>query len=312
MYIVSAGKAFNDVDAFACAVAYAELLKLEGKESVAVFIGPLNHTVSPLCLKQNAEYLLMYDPKPEDRLVYVDLSDPAHFAFPDLPESQIEEIYDHHYGWEEYWSSRLNERSHIERVGAAATQIWEEFKKRGHQENISASSANLLLIAILQNTLNFTSSETNERDHLAFRELMTHGSLEVGWQDVYLKELARYTHEYFAETLKNDTKIVDGIVPEQKLIFSQLEIMEDPQKFFSQYQEQIDAFWSSFVDAKTLINIADISSKKSLLYSKDSQWLHETVAVLFKEVFSSGPDWSLIPIHQRKQILKLFQEQLAK
>ncbi len=312
MYIVSAGKAFNDVDAFACAVAYAELLKLEGKESVAVFIGPLNHTVSPLCLDQNASYLSTYQPKPDDRLVYVDLSDPAHFAFPDLPESQVEEIYDHHYGWEDHWSSRLKERSHIERVGAAATQIWEEYKKRGYEEVVSASSANLLLIAILQNTLNFTSSETNERDHTAFRELLVHASLQSGWQEVYLKELAQYTHEHFAQTLKNDTKIMDGVIPAQKLIFSQLEITEDPQAFLQNYRAQIDEFWMSFGDAKTLINIADISSKKSLLYSRDSQWLHEQVAVLFENVFSVGSDWILIPIHQRKQIVNLFQKSFGK
>lgn len=312
MFIVSAGKAFLDIDAFACAIAYAELLRLEGKEAIAALIGPLNHSVSFLCQSQKVSYLTSYQPRAEDRLIYVDLSNPTYFAFPELNESQVDEIYDHHYGFEDYWTSRLGTRSHIERVGAAATQIWEEYKKRGFQEKISPESANLLLIAILQNTLNFTSTETHQRDRVAFSELLAHSRLPNNWEKMYFDELTQFTHSHFEETLMHDTKEVDVALPNQLLIFSQLEITEDPELFFSTYRSQIDQYWSQFKDVKTLINIADIASKRSLLYSSDSQWLHEQVETLFDVVLASKTDSILIPIHQRKQILKLLQESQRK
>ncbi|MFA5945660.1 MAG: hypothetical protein WC802_02000 [Patescibacteria group bacterium] len=306
MYIVTAGKAFNDIDAYGCAIAYAELLRFEGKEVKAVFIGPLNHSVTPLAIEQGGEYLAQCSPTADDRVVYVDLSDARHFAFPDLNESQIFEIYDHHYGFEDYWAPRLGERSHIERVGAAGTLIWEEFVKRGFSKSISSSSANLLALAILQNTLNFTSSETNGRDHQAFAELAQYLTMASGWQKRYFDECSKGVHEHFAETLENDTKKIEKYFGAQDFIFSQLEITEEPIAFIDQYKDEIDAFWSMFPNGRHLINIADISSKTSLLYSDDAQWLFEALRSIFPEVTRTSESWIEIPIHQRKQILKLF------
>lgn len=311
MFIVTAGKAFNDIDAFACAVAYAELLRLEGKDAQAVFVGPLNHTVTSLALEQDAPYALEYVPKDEDQMIYVDLSDPAHFAFSDLDESRVVEIFDHHYGWEEHWKTRLGERSHIERVGAAATLIWEEFKKR--DQKISAASAKLLSIAILQNTLNFTSTETNERDTQAFEELKAFINLPAGWQERYFSECAQGMRAQFRETLRSDTKIFERYFDEQTFVFSQLEITEDPVVFLEKYRQEIDGYWSEYPGARAIINIADISSKTSLLYSNDVTWLRDVLAPMYQCSttlihYEDGSGTITIPIHQRKQILKALQK----
>lgn len=307
MYVVSAGKSFNDIDAFGCAIAYAELLRKEGKEAKAVFIGPLNHSVTKLALEQGGEYLNSHTPADEDRFVYVDLSGPEHFAFPDQPESKIHEIYDHHYGYEEYWKERLGDRSHIERVGAAATLIWEEFKKRGFNEDISSASANVLALAILQNTLNFTSSETNDRDLLAFKELAPYVTMAHGWERRYFEECAAGMREHFNETLRNDTKTMNNYFGDKTFVFSQLEISENPVAFLGHYKETIDAYWSEFGNKRCLVNIPDITSKTSLLYSDDSEWLHGVLEPLFSNVIKSTPAWIQVPIHQRKQIIKLLQ-----
>lgn len=307
MYIVSAGKSFNDIDAFGCAIAYAELLRLEGKEAKAVFIGPLNHSVTRLALEQGGDYHTEYSPAAEDRFVYVDLSAPEHFAFPDENESKVAEIYDHHYGYEDYWKERLGEHSNIERVGAAATLIWEEFKKRGFDNQISPASANVLALAILQNTLNFTSSETNERDLAAFNDLGPYVTMSADWQQRYFVECAAGMREHFSETLSNDTKTMANYFGDKTLVFSQLEITEDPIAFLEQYKSAIDAYWSKFENKRCLVNIPDIMSKTSLLYSDDSEWLHGALEPLFSDVTESGPSWIRVPIHQRKQILKLLQ-----
>ena len=44
--VVTAGQTFNDIDVLACAIAYSELLLLEGKKSEVVLPGPLNNSVT--------------------------------------------------------------------------------------------------------------------------------------------------------------------------------------------------------------------------------------------------------------------------
>lgn len=303
---MTAGHTFNDIDAFGCAIAYAELLRLEGEEAEAVFIGPLNHSITALALEQKTRYLVNQTPASGDVFVYVDVSDPRYVAFPSEPVSHVFEIFDHHYGHEAYWAEHLGERSHIERVGAAATLIWEEFKKRGFAEKISPESANVLALAILQNTLNFTSTETNERDTNAFQELTPHLSMSPGWQERYFRESAELMHEQFDKVLRNDTKFFENYFGEKTFVFSQLEITEESVSFIEQYKIAIDAFWSEFPESRSLVNIADISSKISLLYSNDPEWLHKNLAPLFS-VIASSENWIQIPIHQRKQILKALQ-----
>ncbi len=305
MIIVSAGKAFNDIDAFACALAYRELLMKEGKESVVVFPGPLNHSVTNLAKAQSTDFVVDYVLQSDDRIVYVDLSDPEHFAFGKESESQIDELYDHHYSFESYWQDRLGERSHIERLGAAATLIWEEFAKKSFAQSISAESANLLSIAILQNTLNFTSTETHDRDRVAFVELTMHRSMTDGWEAQYFRECAEGMETNFADALRNDTKKIEHLFENSLFVFSQLEITEEPKAFLEKHNEGILAYWSEFDYAHCLINIADMSSKTSLLFSDNSAWLTETIVPLFSSIVHRGDGWIVVPIHQRKQILKL-------
>lgn len=314
MVIISAGKEFIDIDAFACAIAYHELLSKEGVESRVVFVGNLNHSITKLVKHQvTSKDLTPFDTSyqltPNDRIVYVDLSDPDHFAFGKGTIDQIVELYDHHYGFEKYWHNKLGDQSHIEHLGAAGTLIWEEFQKRAFADSISAESANLLSLAILQNTLNFTSTETNDRDRNAFTELGKYRTMKKGWETEYFSQCANEMKEHFGATLQNDTKIIERYFDEHPFVFSQLEITEDPKVFLAKHSEEIVSYWSEFDRAHCLINIADMSSKTSLLFSDDNVWLAKTISPLFSSILGRGDTWILIPIHQRKQIYKLIQQQ---
>lgn len=303
--IVTAGQTFNDIDAFACAIAYAQLLRLEGEQVVAVFAGPLNHTVTELAKTQNNDYRTDYVPQPNDAFVYVDISDAKYFAFYTEGVTKVREIFDHHYGCEEYWRVQLGDRAHVERVGAAATLIWEEYVKRGRQKEISPEIANLLLLAIFQNTLNFNSSETNERDRAAFADLKNKISLPENWQQIYLSEMSAGLAANFGEAIINDTKIFAGY----RLVFSQFEIMESPTDFLNLYKPQIDEFFSKFSKMICLVNIADINSKKSLLYANDKDWLNLKLKPLFAAAQSEkNASFFITQIIQRKQVIKLIQE----
>ena len=55
-YIVTTGEAFTDIDALACAIAYGELLKLEGKEAEVVLPGLLNHSITPTIKSWNLDF----------------------------------------------------------------------------------------------------------------------------------------------------------------------------------------------------------------------------------------------------------------
>lgn len=127
--VVTSGQAFADIDAVGCAIAYAELFRLEGKPAEAVFPGVLNNSVTESVKAWGLEYLT--DPTdPDTQYVLVDISDLQYVAAC-TRQGTVIEVYDHHPGFESYWKEKIVADAHIEPIGAAATLIWEEFKKRG-------------------------------------------------------------------------------------------------------------------------------------------------------------------------------------
>jgi hypothetical protein len=131
--------------------------------------------------------------------------------------------------------------------------------------------------------------------------------MAVNWQQRYFRECAEAMEKDFATTLKNDTKIFERYVDEKTFIFSQLEVSEDPLKVLSRHKQEIHTYWQQSPNTHRLINIADMASKTSLLYSDDHDWLHSTINPLFTNHIQTSDTWILVPIHQRKQILKLLQ-----
>src|SRR5438093_982303 len=130
--IVTSGQSFTDIDALACAVAYAELLRLEGNAAEAVLPGPLNHSIMPTM----RAWKLSYVTKPTLAIyqsIVVDVSEPKHIAVCVFPDSIIE-IYDHRYGFQDVWNKKLGAHAHIELVGSCATLVWEQFEKRGYTD----------------------------------------------------------------------------------------------------------------------------------------------------------------------------------
>lgn len=307
MFIVTAGQAFNDIDAFAGCIAYAHLLRLEGREAEVVFVGPLNHSVTQLAYQQSSDFLTEYSLKPEDQLVYIDLSGPENFAFAGEPEGRIAEIYDHHYGFEQYWIDRLGERSHIERVGAVATLIWEEYVKRGKSEEILSSDVNLLLLAILQNTLNFTAPDTNERDRAAFDQLLARSTLPADWQQTYWRQATEAIEQDFVRALKDDTKVFSDFASDRSLVFSQLELGVVENGFFERHRPEIDQFWAQTEGAIGLLNLSDVARGRSIVYCSDRDWLRSIAPKLGVDRTDSDGGWVELPITQRKKILAKIQ-----
>jgi hypothetical protein len=122
--LITAGSTYLDIDAYACAVAMAELLRLQGVRAFAYSQAPCNYSVcGSLTAKGQILRELPADvSEQEASYIIVDVSDPE-FLKSSVPLERVVEVYDHHVGFEGYWRERIGDGAHIEFIGAAATLI---------------------------------------------------------------------------------------------------------------------------------------------------------------------------------------------
>lgn len=209
--ILTAGSTYLDIDAYACCVAMAELLYLQGKNAIAYSTAPCNYSVcNSLIEKEHIDHHLPQDFSAEDvKYIIVDVSDPE-FLKDSVPLEQVIEVYDHHVGFEEYWTNRIGEGAHIEFIGAAATLIYREWKRAGLQEQMSRSTTLLLIAAILDNTLNLTSSNTTKEDIEVFQALCHKENIDETWCANYFSEVQKSVEADLENALFGDIKTIHG------------------------------------------------------------------------------------------------------
>ena len=204
MRIVTSGAAYLDIDAYACCIAYAELLNLQGLDARAVSSAPLNFSISRTVLQWQAA-LDDYPPSPGDEFVLVDVSDYHHFD-PVVVLDQVVEVIDHHPGFEQHWAQKLGLAADIRHIGAAATLVFLRWEAAGLLPMISESSAALLATAILDNTLNFTGQMATPLDLRAYEVLSQRAKLTADWPGVYFAECQAAIEFDLVAALAADTK----------------------------------------------------------------------------------------------------------
>lgn len=186
MIVVTAGSMYLDIDAYAGIVAYAELLRLQGKKAVAASTAPFNSSVTPMLKGMDTGLVRDYTPAKQDSYIIVDLSEPNHFdTF--VSFDRVIEVIDHHPGTLHYWE---NHPAHvqIEPIGAACTIIAERWVRAGKIDHMSTDSAKLLLAGILDNSLGLKAHITSERDRNIVQTLQ-----------VILSDDGTFTKQYFAD-----------------------------------------------------------------------------------------------------------------
>jgi len=201
--IVTTGQPFTDIDALACALAYTELLQLEGKNVGTVLPGPLNKSVTEKIKKWKLNFSIKPGYK-NAKYILVDISDPKFFAS-FVKEKDVIEVFDHRAGFETYWKEKLSNNAKIEMVGSCATLIWEEYNKRMHSKDISEINANLVYTAIASNTLNFQASVTTKKDKKAFKNISKFTNLPKNWIETYFKDQEKESLENPIEAILKDT-----------------------------------------------------------------------------------------------------------
>lgn len=299
MKIITSGDSYIDIDAYACAVAYAELLQRQGVDACAYTSAVLNESISKTVRGWSAPILRDLLPTKQDTFVIVDLSDPKYVdRVVDL--SRVEEVIDHHVGFEDYWRDRIGEAARIEFIGAACTLVFEGWKKAGLLHKMSQISARLLVCGILDNTLNFGANVTTERDVAAYNALLPIAQLPEDWPAQYFTECESSIIVDPVNALQNDMKTVMFKTFPDAVSIGQMTVW-DARKVLSDNHRQISTeFGAAYSD--WFVNAISISDKKSYFVASTAdlrEWLRELLGVQFSgKIGFTDHSWL------RKEIIK--------
>ena len=296
--IITAGSTYLDVDAYACCVAMQELLTLQGYHAIAYSNAPYNYSICR-SLIYAAHIIKSFPtnihPKTASYII-VDVSDPD-FLKDSVQLDRVTAVYDHHTGFESYWQSRIGENAHIEFLGAAATLIYREWKQAGLQDRMSRSTALLLIAAILDNTLNLTSSNTTPEDIETFKELCRKENIDEAWCASYFAEVQANVEADLQNALLNDTKNVrnNNILPPR---VSQITVWNA-----KSILERLPEIRQWFGDTESwMINIIDIQQRCSYFVC-DETFYQQKIGQVFDVQFEDGVA-KTPKSYLRKEILK--------
>ena len=258
MKIITSGASYLDIDAYACCIAYAELLNLQGLPARAVSSAQPNASVSHTVLGWAATFH-DYQPTSEDEFVLVDVSDYQHFD-PLVVLERVVEIIDHHPGYETYWQQKLGAAADIRAIGAAATQVFQRWQAAGVLPQISVQSAALLATAILENTQNFTGQMTTPADIEAYSDLTSRAKLPADWPRRYFLECQASIESDLAAALSADSKRMKS---ESNLpgFFAQMTVW-DADALLQKHQPMIER-WMAEQGNDWLLNVISIRDRKS-------------------------------------------------
>lgn len=296
---VTAGLSYLDIDAYACMVAMAELLHLQGENAFAYSTAPCNYSVCEMLIEEGQ--ILREMPSEFDRdtvkYIIVDVSDPE-FLKGSVPLTQVIGIYDHHVGFEEYWTSRIGKDAHIEFIGAAATLIYREWKNAGLQDRMKRSTALLLIAAILDNTLNLTSSNTTKEDIEVFRALCAHTGVGEEFCVTYFSEVQKSVEADLKNALFGDIKTVrdNPVLPPR---VAQLCVW-NAEGVIARLDEIRG--WFASLGELWMINIIDLSGNCSYFVCDDER-TQRKIEPVFDVSFAAGVARTAKP-YLRKQIIK--------
>jgi len=303
MKIITSGAPFIDIDAYACIVAYQELLQQLGEEAVGVSTSLLNESITPSLRALPTQLQTAYQLQADDQYVVADVSNPDDFD-PIVQPERVVAIFDHHTGFETEWREKLGDNCHIEFIGTAGTLIYEQWAKAGRQDQMSAASAQLLAAAILDNTLNFNADVTTQRDRDAYSFLATHAQLPSTWAASYFKECEQSIVADLAAAIRNDKKYFRREGLDKELAMGQLAlwdargILAHDLATFGSVLRTPDKLW--------LVNLMSIAEGKSYFISDCPEvhaWLQKLTGAIFHEQVA-GMD----RLWLRKEIIKAAQK----
>ncbi|MBI1857276.1 DHH family protein [Candidatus Saccharibacteria bacterium] len=281
MRVVTSGSAYVDIDAYAGAIAYAELLQVQGNEAAAVSTAPLNESISDTVRSWQAPLKTDFSSSDSDTYTLIDVSDPDYFDKVVDPD-KVDEVIDHHPGFEQYWQKRIGDKADIEFIGAACTLVYERWKTAGLLGKMSVVSARLLVCGILDNTLNFGAKVTTERDTDAYDALLAQADLPDDWTAQYFTECQEAILSDAVAAIQNDTKTLTFKSFAEPICFGQL-VVWDSNQVLAQHS---DVLREALVAVKPewFMNLISVGEKKSYFVTDNpnvQDWLTKLLGVHF-------------------------------
>jgi inorganic pyrophosphatase/exopolyphosphatase len=299
MRIITSGSRYLDIDAYGGCVAYAELLRLQQIDAAAVSLAPLNESVSPKVQRWPVDLKTAYKLSPRDTYSLIDVSDPDAFdSFVDL--KRVDEVIDHHPGFENYWSQKPGVKTQIEFIGAACTLIFERWQKAAMLQDMPETTARILLCGILDNTLNFGATVTANRDHEAYDNLLQRSGLTRVWPAEYFSDCEAAIIKNVTGAVRNDTKILTFKTFPRPVAIGQL-VVWDGRAVMDQY---LDKMTQELPELKPdwFMNLISLNDRRSYLITKNvavQTWLGDLLRADFNGQFgATGRPWL------RKEIIK--------
>ncbi|MGI6612605.1 MAG: DHH family phosphoesterase [Candidatus Nanosyncoccaceae bacterium] len=260
MKIITSGKRYLDIDAYAGCIAYAELLNSRGEEVMAVSTALPNESVNDTVRSWGDFFETNYVPTKDDEFIIIDVSNPDHFD-KIVKLEKVYEVIDHHIGHEEYWQSKLGDKAEIEFIGSVCTLIYERWQVAGVLKQMNPTTAKLLMCGILDNTLNFGAKVTTKRDIDAYKSLRKIADVQDDFAAQYFSDCQKAIMKDLASAVKNDSKIMIFKALDKPVAMGQLavwdasEIITNGQDVIRQVLFNIESNW-----AMNLINISESKS----------------------------------------------------
>lgn len=276
MKIVTGGAPFIDIDAYACIVAYTELLNKQNIKAKAFTTSLYNESITETVQSwQSVSRDLKINSK--DSFIVLDASNPKCIE-KKVSIKRLEKVIDHRYEFVDMWQ-KTGVEPQIERIGAAATYIYEEWQKTGLTSVMSVASARLLYTAVIDNTLNLGSKITTNRDKRAYEHLRSLANLPINWPEKYFKEVEKAVLTDVQGAIGKDTKLYTSPNLPKQLTFMQLcvwDVEEFIQTILStlNYKQSIAKPW--------LMNLIAIKQNRSFFVADSSAtagWLHESLGL---------------------------------
>lgn len=231
----------------------------------------------------------------------VDISLSQYYAkFVDL--NKVVEVYDHHF-YDELGDlkARLGNSCHIEKVGACATLIWEEFKERGYANKISPLNALLIYTAIISNTLDFNAGVTTDRDIIASKELMEIANPAANWKQRYYEQIEEAIMSDPIANMQLDTKRIN--LKSGSIAITQIELW-DSSKFIDENRGILDNFLASQDTKFAFVTSPSINKGCNYLYALNSQ-TEELLKKIWPDLVFNNKIANTRKLYLRKEILPL-------
>ncbi len=281
MKIVTSGASYIDIDAYAGCIAYAELLRLQGEDALAVCTAPLNESVNDTIRSWDASIQTAHEPSERDEFIMIDVSHPEYFDTI-VNIEKVSEVIDHHPGFEQYWRDRVGDRALIEFIGAACTLVYEKWKSAGLLDSMSVTSARLLICGILDNTLNFGAKVTTQRDIEAYEELLKIANLPGDFTAQYFSECQSAILRDLVGAMRGDTKVLSFQSFGRPMSVGQL-VVWDGSKILAENQDTISQTLSA-VKPDWYMNLVVVGEGKSYFIAENREvqhWLEKLLDVRF-------------------------------